>query len=1245
VGIGLEKKNGAYTGEVCVTVGVEEKVPLSTLEPEDIVPFELSGVVVDIIEDDIPTPANDSLANPGNNNELQTKVRNTAISPLAGGVAGNGGSFGTFPGSARLQDEDGNFVSITNRHIACEQDEDCTGDPLFQPRINKQSSRFVGAVKELGPFNANGPAEDNIDVATIIHNENQVNLSNRYFGLGEQIDFAEPELERRIVNAGARTGFTSGFINGVDISVSVAFQPQSIPFTGLVRYESDGITAGGDSGSIVGYVKPNGDLQPVANNFAGTSTSGFGMPFGKIQSFFGPLTTPSGTYSIPTSASSINLLEVAVWRMKEDIQTGDAILKYFVSNTGGQTITDTVEVRDGSNVIASRTHSQVQPGTFEFDSFSIPQQFFQDTLVIRTSDHVDSVLIDPPILDIVVGQNRVQANGQALQATASIDIGTGGETQMFGTVIPAEDTATASNVGISSLSASSVQTASLSSVDEGDTSIISNVTSSTLTVDTTASSSETNVTANISQSSLTPTNDIEITSAISIVSPQTSTASTLVVEDEDTFVADVPSLVDASGSERSVNANTISVDTPTLSATSSVTQESTDVSTASEEAIVFVSADTPTAAISITPSSIVSTSDVVSQSAIDASISTDDVFPETATFTSRTANAATVSTDEKIATPISVTIEGAVDASAAADTPTTASSIVSSIGSTKDIEINSAIDTGTIPTAIVSIVTTQDEQTITNEQPTITALVVSTEVSADSSGLLDGGNALVSDSGIVGTAVASVNPIDANTIVSDNGIEDSAISIRQPNGEAIAQNVDIVESVDATTPPTDASSSVTDGNDITTVSGASATSQTITVNTSAQDEDVVAVSDVTPLQSNDNIEIASATSPIDPQTSVAGVIVSADEQTTATDTTLQSNTRVTITQIDAETSALDSAGTRGVAAEVVGGVGESASLDAGSRAAASVLGGVPTGVAFAADAPSVSGVESVPVGGAGDGERSSASGDPSRALVGVSGAPSPFEGAAAVDLPSVPPAQIASFPIDAQTIAQVGNVLSTLSAQTLPGVGEADDVDVTSALAVFSPQTIDATPAFSTDEDTTALDGGALSTLHGDDILVDANTSAADPATIQTIAARTVERNVSESPPLEPATATTTTAAESILLLPLHVTAVEVDQRVALGSLEIASAVSTIVPTVAITVPIVVGGGGATSTEEDAAAGINIVSIASTSGFENIVGKDEQTGGTVSDIDAPTSGVSFADTSTSRAVTESGTSSANTYDA
>jgi len=58
-----------------------------------------------------------------------------------------------------------------------------------------------------------------------------------------------------------------------------------------------------------------------------------------------------------------------------------------------------------------------------------------------------------------------------------------------------------------------------------------------------------------------------------------------------------------------------------------------------------------------------------------------------------------------------------------------------------------------------------------------------------------------------------------------------------------------------------------------------------------------------------------------------------------------------------------------------------------------------------------------------------------------------------------------------------------------------------------------------------------------------------------------------------------------------------------------------------------------------------ITPIALTGVSETVVKKDEQTGGTISDTDTQTSSVSFADTSTSQAVTESETSSAITDDA
>lgn len=48
--VGLRKKQGQYTDQVALVVMVERKVPLSELEPDEVVPQELEGVPVDVLE-------------------------------------------------------------------------------------------------------------------------------------------------------------------------------------------------------------------------------------------------------------------------------------------------------------------------------------------------------------------------------------------------------------------------------------------------------------------------------------------------------------------------------------------------------------------------------------------------------------------------------------------------------------------------------------------------------------------------------------------------------------------------------------------------------------------------------------------------------------------------------------------------------------------------------------------------------------------------------------------------------------------------------------------------------------------------------------------------------------------------------------------------------------------------------------------------------------------------------------------
>jgi hypothetical protein len=333
---------------------------------------------------------------------------------------------------------------------------------------------------------------------------------------------------------------------------------------------------------------------------------------------------------------------------------------------------------------------------------------------------------------------------------------------------------------------------------------------------------------------------------------------------------------------------------------------------------------------------------------------------------------------------------------------------------------------------------------------------------------------------------------------------------------------------------------------------------------------------------------------------------------------------------------------------------------------------------------------SVSLAGTDTGEFASSFEISSPAVVGVPPIASVDERSLAADVSSVAGAVLSVDVVGARALAEEADVLSTPAITSIGSTDDTkavdsgslaavsasvqqttDDIEITSSVVLFSLESLDVTPVVSSDEETTALEGGALSVLRGDDIVSSEETSALETPTTQeadaSMAEPFVTLEVNDFPAPAPAiaittepfitlevndpsipastTATATTANASIRLLPLNVTAVEADQREALGSLEVASAVSTILPTTAATVPIVVEDEGAISIEEDAVAGMNIVSIASTGGSEGVVRKDEQTGGTVSDIDAPTSGVSFAETGTSQAVTASETSSAITDDA
>jgi len=437
VGIGFEQKGGKSTGNICITATVSKKEPLKDLNAEDIVPFELNGVTVDVEEFE----QHSFDANLGTDEDLQRKARNTLIEPLAGGIYGGNPeapSAATLPGTAKFIDaQDGDTVSLTNRHVVTAIDDskgDVIGDTVIQPtdkfKPGIQANRKIGTVKKVGDFDTDD-STNNVDAALIKHDESEVALSNFYYGLGKQREIAEPELGRLVTSISGKTGLTSAVIIQVDSSSripgpKVNGEETQIPLDGVFRYTSTDVSDGGDSGSAVGYLDENGDVFPIGLHFAagstGTREAGVAHSLSYVQSRLETqLIVPTGpqSFSTPKTSSNIRLVEVVLYRIKED-KDGNHRFEYVVSNTGGVRQTETVRVQktDRSQEDAGRdedpddpsvgrksiseltvstvgeeTHTLL-PGEFETGSIDVPASRIEDSeYIIRTENHVDSILL------------------------------------------------------------------------------------------------------------------------------------------------------------------------------------------------------------------------------------------------------------------------------------------------------------------------------------------------------------------------------------------------------------------------------------------------------------------------------------------------------------------------------------------------------------------------------------------------------------------------------------------------------------------------------------------------------------------------------------------------------------------------------------------------------------------------------------------------------------------------------------
>jgi len=216
VDIGYRWKDGKMTGEIALRVHVKEKRPMRELDSADVVPSEIAGIPVDVIESNI---------------ELHRRTRHD---PIIGGVETrnvNIGGVGTL-GAVVFNAANNSPLALSNHHVYVDsRPGDAVGDRVNQPGTTTTADT-IGTV-------ARSNRTLDCAVATL-NNSRQISTTIMDFRGGIK-GVVEPTIGMRVTKSGRTTGTTSGMVEGVSTNEFTV-----VPVPGQWME----LSLGGDSGSI-----------------------------------------------------------------------------------------------------------------------------------------------------------------------------------------------------------------------------------------------------------------------------------------------------------------------------------------------------------------------------------------------------------------------------------------------------------------------------------------------------------------------------------------------------------------------------------------------------------------------------------------------------------------------------------------------------------------------------------------------------------------------------------------------------------------------------------------------------------------------------------------------------------------------------------------------------------------------------------------------------------------------------------
>jgi hypothetical protein len=261
-GVGYKVSGRQITDEPSVVVSVTRKLPMAQLAAQDLVPADLDGVATDVIETGVirafqghrgrwrPTvPPGVSIGHTDitagtfgclvRRGEQRFILSNNHV--LANSNAGQPGDAVLQPGRADGGSDSDEIAELAD-YVAIDFGDGPAGCGASLARLQRAFTRPTGAASQ------EQPRENRVDAALARPLSDDL-VSADILEIGVPAGVAEATLGTLVQKSGRTTGYTTGRIIQIDVTVQVAYGNQTALFVDQLM--ADGMSQPGDSGSAI----------------------------------------------------------------------------------------------------------------------------------------------------------------------------------------------------------------------------------------------------------------------------------------------------------------------------------------------------------------------------------------------------------------------------------------------------------------------------------------------------------------------------------------------------------------------------------------------------------------------------------------------------------------------------------------------------------------------------------------------------------------------------------------------------------------------------------------------------------------------------------------------------------------------------------------------------------------------------------------------------------------------------------